>query len=83
MAVGAQRYTQGATLQKRASFIEMNQPERSGGINAKIVVRASALLVAEKQFRRIRGYKQLPVLLRVLETLKPSRKAVAGRRKAS
>jgi putative transposase len=43
----------------------------------------SGLIVAEKQFRRIRGYKQLPVLLRVLETLKPSRKTVADRKKAS
>jgi putative transposase len=43
----------------------------------------SGLIVAEKQFRRIRGYKQIPVLLRVLETLKPSRKAVATQRRAS
>jgi putative transposase len=43
----------------------------------------SGLLVAEKQFRRVRGYKQIPTLLRVLETLKPSRKEVAVRRKAS
>ena len=43
----------------------------------------SGLLVAEKQFRRVRGYKQIPNLLRVLETLKPSRKKVAPRRKAS
>jgi len=43
----------------------------------------SGLIVAEKQFRRIRGHKQLPVLLRVLETLKPPRKAVATQRKAS
>jgi transposase-like protein len=43
----------------------------------------SGLLVAEKQFRRVRGYKQIPALLRVLETLKPSRKEVAMRRKAS
>lgn len=43
----------------------------------------SGLLVAEKQFRRIRGYKQIPTLLRVLETLKPSRKEVVLRRKAS
>ena len=43
----------------------------------------SGLLVAEKQFRRVRGYKQIPTLLRVLETLKPSRKDVAIRRKAS
>jgi putative transposase len=43
----------------------------------------SGLLVAEKQFRRVRGYKQIPTLLRVLETLKPSRKEVVMRRKAS
>jgi putative transposase len=43
----------------------------------------SGLLVAEKQFRRVRGYKQIPTLLRVLESLKPSRKEVAARRKAS
>jgi len=43
----------------------------------------SGLIVAEKQFRRIRGYKQLPALLRVLETLKSSKKAVATQRKAS
>lgn len=43
----------------------------------------SGLLVAQKQFRRVRGHKQIPMLLRVLETLKPSRKEVAGRRKAS
>jgi hypothetical protein len=43
----------------------------------------SGLLVAEQQFRRVRGYKQIPTLLRVLESLKPSRKEVAARRKAS
>jgi transposase-like protein len=43
----------------------------------------SGLLVAQKQFRRVRGHKQIPMLLSVMETLKPSRKEVAGRRKAS
>lgn len=43
----------------------------------------SGLLMAEKQFRRVRGHKQIPVLVRVLETLKPSRKEVGTRRKAS
>ena len=43
----------------------------------------SGLLVAQKQFRRVRGHKQIPMLLRVLETLRPSRKEVAARRKAS
>src|SRR5262244_2066922 len=36
----------------------------------------SALLVAEKQFRRIQGYKQIPVLLRELETLVSSKSEV-------
>jgi hypothetical protein len=43
----------------------------------------SSLLIAEKQFRRIRGHKQIPVLIRVLEALKPPRKVVVTRRKAS
>src|ERR1700758_3470289 len=36
----------------------------------------SGLLVAEKQFRRIQGYKQIPNLIRDLEALAPSKKAV-------
>jgi putative transposase len=43
----------------------------------------SGLLVAEKQFRRIQGYKQIRVLLRELETLVSSRSEVVKRRKAS
>jgi len=43
----------------------------------------SGLLVAEKQFRRIQGYKQIPILLRELEALRPSKSEVAKRRKAS
>lgn len=43
----------------------------------------SGLLVAQKQFRRITGYKQIPVLIRELEMLAPSRKAVVKARKAS
>jgi putative transposase len=43
----------------------------------------SGLLIAEKQFRRVRGHKQIPALIRVLETLKPSKKEVVTRRKAS
>jgi putative transposase len=43
----------------------------------------SGLLMAEKQFRRVRGHKQIPVLIRVLESLKPSRKEVVTKRKAS
>ena len=42
----------------------------------------SGLLVAEKQFRRIQGYKQIPNLLRELESLAPS-KEVVKRKKAS
>jgi transposase-like protein len=43
----------------------------------------SGLLVAEKQFRRIRGYKLIPSLLYQLEAMTPSKNAVANRRKAS
>jgi transposase-like protein len=45
----------------------------------------SGLLVAEKQFRRVQGYKQIPILLRELVTLAPprSKSPVVKRRKAS
>jgi putative transposase len=43
----------------------------------------SGLLFAEKQFRRVRGHKHIPIFIRVLESLKPSRKEVVTRRKAS
>jgi putative transposase len=43
----------------------------------------SGLLVAEKQFRRVQGYKQIPNLIKELENLTPSKPQVAKRRKAS
>jgi len=43
----------------------------------------SGLLVAEKQFRRIKGHKQLPLLFRELEALIPCKSNLAQRRKAS
>jgi putative transposase len=43
----------------------------------------SGLLVAEKQFRRIKGFKQLPGLLGELEALVPSKSNLAKRRKVS
>src|ERR1700693_6026864 len=43
----------------------------------------SGLLVAEKQFRRVQGYKQIPALIRELEAMKPTKTAVVKRRKAS
>jgi transposase-like protein len=43
----------------------------------------SGLLVAEKQFRRVQGYKQIPNLIKELESLTPSQPQVAKRRKAS
>jgi putative transposase len=43
----------------------------------------SGLLVAEKQFRRVQGHKQIPVLLRELEALAPSKAEGVKRRKAS
>src|SRR6266568_2638558 len=43
----------------------------------------SGLLVAQKQFRRITGYKQIPALITELGTLATSKKAVVKARKAS
>ena len=43
----------------------------------------SGLLVAEKQFRRIQGYKQIPALIRELEALASSKPEIVKRRKAS
>jgi len=43
----------------------------------------SGLLVAQKQFRRITGYKQIPALIRELEAQQPSRPGVVKRRKVS
>src|SRR5438128_4338443 len=43
----------------------------------------SGLLVAQKQFRRVTGYKQIPALIRELETQTPSKKEIVKRRKAS
>jgi putative transposase len=44
----------------------------------------SGLLVAQKQFRKVKGHKQLPILLRELEALVPlSKSNLAKRRKAS
>lgn len=45
----------------------------------------SGLLVAEKQFRRVKGYKQIPILVKEMEAAaaKPSKTVVAKGRKAS
>ena len=43
----------------------------------------SGLLVAQKQFRRVQGHKQIPILLRELESLVPPKSDVVKRRKAS
>ena len=43
----------------------------------------SGLLVAQKQFRRVTGYKQIPALIRELESLAPTKSGIAKRRKAS
>ena len=43
----------------------------------------SGLLVAEKQFRRITGHKQIPALITELEAMTPARTTVVKRRKAS
>jgi len=43
----------------------------------------SGLLVAENQFRRITGYKLIPILMQELKTLTPSKSTVVKRKKAS
>jgi len=43
----------------------------------------SGLLVAEKKFRRVQGYKQIPALIKELEAMTPSKPEVVKRRKAS
>jgi len=43
----------------------------------------SGLLVAENQFRRITGYKLIPVLMEQLKKLRPSKVIVVKRKKAS
>ena len=43
----------------------------------------SGLLVAEKHFRRVKGHNLIPLLLRQLEMLTPSKIPVVKRRKAS
>jgi putative transposase len=43
----------------------------------------SGLLIAQKQFRRVTGYKQIPSLIRELEASAPSKPEVVKRRKAS
>jgi putative transposase len=43
----------------------------------------SGLLVAQKQFRKVTGHKQIPALIRELEALVPSKSEVVKRRNAS
>ena len=43
----------------------------------------SGLLVAEKQFRRVQGYKQIPNLLRELAAIASSKSVLVKRKKAS
>ena len=43
----------------------------------------SGLLVAQKQFRRVTGHKQIPSLIRELEAARPSKTEVVKRKKAS
>jgi len=43
----------------------------------------SGLLVAENQFRRITGYKLIPILMEKLKTLSPAKNAIVKRKKAS
>ncbi|MGH9434188.1 MAG: IS256 family transposase [Terriglobia bacterium] len=43
----------------------------------------SGLLVAQKQFRKVVGYKQIPALIRELQVMSPPKPQLAKRRKAS
>ena len=43
----------------------------------------SGLLVAERQFRRVQGYKQIPNLIRELAAMIPSKSEVVKQRKVS
>jgi hypothetical protein len=43
----------------------------------------SGLVVAEKQFRRVQGYKQIPALIKELEASAPSKSVVVKQRRAS
>ena len=43
----------------------------------------SGLLIAQKQFRRVTGYKQIPTLIRELEASAPPKPEVVKRRRAS
>jgi putative transposase len=43
----------------------------------------SGLLIAQKQFRKVTGHKQIPALIRELEALVPSKSEVVKRRNAS
>ena len=43
----------------------------------------SGLIIAEKQFRRVKGHKLIPLLLRQLQMLAPSQPTVVKKRKAS
>jgi len=43
----------------------------------------SGLLVAEKQFRRVKGHKQIPILVTQLDLVVPCKSTLAKRRKTS
>jgi hypothetical protein len=44
---------------------------------------AAGLLVAQKQFRKVTGHKQIPALIREFEALAPPKSELVKRRKAS
>jgi putative transposase len=44
---------------------------------------SSGLIVAERQFRRVMGYKQIPALVTAMDALVPAKKVVAKKRRAS
>jgi hypothetical protein len=70
---------------KQASIVEQvcRNVKRWHGSDQRERWVGSGLLVAEKQFRRVQGYKQIPALIKELEALAPSKSVIVKRRKAS
>jgi hypothetical protein len=72
-------------LESAFSIVEQackNVKRRHGGDQRERWV-GSGLLVAQKQCRRVTGYKQIPSLIRELEAWAPPKPEVAKRRKVS
>lgn len=88
LGVGRQlRMTLGSTnvIESAFSIVERvcrNVKRWQGGDQRERWV-GSGLLVAEKQFRRVKGYRQIPALMKEFEARTSSKQQVAKRRKVS